>query len=135
MKKAAMAAAVFVVLLMLAACGQTAKDAPLALEDLIGEYEYASGDGVGRLTIEKTAGGFNISDYESENSYRFLADSSHIETIENNRIYIKYPEQVFSDDTVIFGYYVLECKSDAIDVYYGKSEPEETEFLYHAAKK
>ena len=135
MKKAAMAAAVFVVLLMLAACGQTAKDAPLALEDLIGEYEYLSGDGVGKLTIEKTAGGFDISDYESENSYRFLADSSHIETIENNRIYIKYPEQVFSDDTVIFGYYVLECKSDAIDVYYGKSEPEETEFLYHAAKK
>ena len=100
-----------------------------------GEYEYQSDYGTGKLIIKETSYGYDISDYESENSYRFLADSSHIETIENNRIYIKYPEQVFSDDTVIFGYYVLECKSDAIDVYYGKSEPEETEFLYHAAKK
>ncbi|MDE7220562.1 MAG: hypothetical protein K2O45_13240 [Oscillospiraceae bacterium] len=135
MYKTAMAAAVLAVVLMLSSCGQTTKDAPLALEDLVGEYEYVSDDGTGKLTIEKTAGGFDISDYESEDSYRFLADSSNIETIENNRIYIKYPEQVFSDDTVIFSYYVLECNSDAIDVYYGESGPEDTEFLYHAAKK
>ncbi len=135
MNKTAMAAAVLAVVLMLSSCGQTTKDVPLSLEDLIGEYEYSSENGAGKLTIEKTADGYDISDYESENSYRFLADSTNIETIENNRIYIKYPEQVFSDDTVVFSYYVLECNSDAIDVYYGESGPEDTEFLYHAAKK
>ena len=135
MNKMAMVAVSFVVLCRLSSCGQTAQDAPLALEDLIGEYEYLSDDGTGKLTIEKTADGYDISDYESEDSYRFLADSSNIESIENNRICIKYPEQVFSDDTVIFSYYVLEYNSGAIDVYCGESGPEEAEFLYHAAKK
>lgn len=67
--------------------------------------------------------------------YRFLAGSFDIETIENNRIYLKYPEQVFSDDTVIFSYYVLEYNTDEIDVYCGESGFEETQFLYHATKK
>lgn len=105
------------------------------LENLTGEYEYLSDAGTGRLTIEKTSYGYDISDYESESSYRFLADSSNIETIENNRIYIKYPELVSSDGTAVFGYYVLEYGTDEIDVYYGKSSFEEAEFLYHAIKK
>ncbi len=66
------------------------------LESLKGEYEYFSDYGTGKLIIKKTSYGYDISDYESESSYRFLADSSNIETIENNKIYIKYPEQVFS---------------------------------------
>ena len=102
---------------------------------MTGEYDYLSDDVIGKLIIKKTSYGYDISDYESESSYRFLADSSNIETIENNRIYIKYPEQVFSDDTVIFNYYILEYSTDEIKVYYRKSVLEEAQFLYHAIKK
>lgn len=105
------------------------------MENLTGKYEYLSDLGTGRLAIEKTSYGYDISDYESESSYRFLADSSNIETIENNRIYIKYPEQVSSDGTAVFGYYILEYGADGIDVYYGNSSFKEAEFLYHAIKK
>ncbi len=105
------------------------------LENLIGEYDYLSDYGTGKLIIKKTAYGYDISDYESESSYRFLANSSNIDIIENNRIYIKYPEQVFSDDTVIFSYYILEYNTDEINVYYAKSADEEGQFLYHATRK
>ncbi len=105
------------------------------LESLAGEYEYPSDYGTGKLRIERTSEGYDISDYESEDSYRFLADSSNIETIEDNRIYIKYPKQVLSDDTVVFCYYILEYGTEGIDVYYGESALGEGEFLYHAAKK
>ncbi len=47
------------------------------LESLIGEYGYLSDYGTGKLTIKKTFYGYDISDYESESSYRFLADSSN----------------------------------------------------------
>lgn len=106
-----------------------------SLEILAGEYEYQSDYGTGKLIINKTSYGYEISDYESESSYRFLADSSNIETIENNRIYIKYPEQVFSDDTAIFCYYILEYSTDKINVYYAKSADEEGQFLYHAIRR
>jgi len=105
------------------------------LDNLLGEYDYTSDVGTGKLIIQKTSDGYDISDYESESSYRFLADSSNIETIKNNKIYIKYPEQVFSDGTVYFSYYILEYDTDGIDVYYGKTTLEETQFLYHAAKQ
>ncbi len=105
------------------------------LENLTGEYEYLSDYGTGKLMIQKSSNGYDISDYESESSCRFLADSSNIETIENNRIYVKYPEQVFSDDTVNFSYYVLEYSTDEINVYYGESGFEEAQLLYHATKK
>lgn len=105
------------------------------LEKLTGEYEYLSDYGTGKLMIQKSSSGYDISDCESESSYRFLADLSNIETIENNRIYVKYPEQVFSDDTVNFNYYVLEYSTDEISVYYGESGFEETQLLYCATKK
>ena len=105
------------------------------LEKLLGEYEYLSDYGTGKLIIKKTDHSYDISDYESENSYRFLADFSNIEAIEGNRILIKYPEQVFSDDTVVFCYYILEYSTEGIDVYYRKSEQEENQFLYHATMK
>lgn len=104
------------------------------LENLTGKYDYLSDYGTGELIIKKTDYGYDISDYKSESSYRFLADSSNIETIENNRIYIKYPEQVFSDDTVVFSYYILEYNTDKINVYYGKSAFEDAQFLYCATK-
>lgn len=110
-------------------------DVDAKLEYLPGEYDYSSDYGTGKLTIEKTSNGYDISDYESESSYRFLADSSNIETIEDNRIYMKYPEQVSSDGTAVFGYYILEYGTDEIDVHYGKSSFNEAEFLYHATKK
>ena len=53
MKKNAIAAVALAVLLTLSSCGRTTKDVPLALEDLIGEYEYLSDDGAGKLTIKK----------------------------------------------------------------------------------
>ena len=105
------------------------------LDSLTGEYEYVSDDGTGRLVIQKTSSGYDISDYESEDSWRFLADSSDIEAMEGGKIYIKYPEQVFSDDTVVFNYYILEYNTDGIDVSCGKASFEEAEFLYHAARK
>ena len=58
-----------------------------------------------------------------------VAVNANPSTIENNRIYIKYPEQVFSDDTVIFSYYVLEYNTDEINVYYGEAGFEEAQFL------
>ncbi len=101
----------------------------------VGEYEYVSDGGIGRLVIEKISGGYDISDYESEYSYRFLADSSNIQAVEDNKIYIKYPEQVYADDTADFSYYTLEYNTDEINVYYRKSPREEAEFLYCAKKK
>lgn len=100
-----------------------------------GEYEYVSDGGTGKLVIEKTSDGYDISDYESKASYRFLSDSSNIEAIEDNKIYIKYPEQVYADDTVDFSYYTLEYAADEINVYYRKSLQEEEKFLYCAKKK
>ncbi|MDE7351866.1 MAG: hypothetical protein K2O06_02260 [Acetatifactor sp.] len=100
-----------------------------------GEYEYISDGGTGKLVIEKTSGGYDISDYDSEASYRFLADSSNIEAIEDNKIYIKYPEQIYADDTADFSYYTLEYSADEINVYYRKSLQEEAKFLYCAKKK
>lgn len=105
------------------------------LDNLMGEYEYTSDNGTGKLTIQKASDGYDISDYESESSYRFLADASNIETIKNNKIYIKYPEQVLSDDTAHFSYYILEYGADGIDVYYGKNTLEEVQFLYRATKQ
>ena len=100
-----------------------------------GEYEYVSDGGNGKLVIEKTSDGYDISDYKSETSYRFLSDSSSIEAIEDNKIYIKYPEQVYADDTVDFRYYTLEYATDEINVYYRKSLQEEEKFLYCTKKK
>lgn len=105
------------------------------LESLTGEYEYSSDTETGRLFIQKSSYGYDISDYVSDAPYRFLADSSNIETIDNNRIHIKYPEQVFSDGGAVFGYYILEYDQEGIDVYYGKTASEDAEFLYHATKK
>ena len=165
MKKAVMAMIMGAALLTVSSCGQVKEDAQTdvissdaepgggtgevretqnanitgsdlaELENLTGEYEYLSDYGTGKLMIQKSSNGYDISDYESESSCRFLADSSNIETIENNRIYVKYPEQVFSDDTVNFSYYVLEYSTDEINVYYGEAGFEEAQLLYHATKK
>lgn len=102
---------------------------------LVGEYDYLSDGGNGKLMIHKTPYGYGISDYETEVSYRFLTDASAIESMEGNKIYIKYPEQVFSDGEAVFGYYILEYDTDGIDVYYGKTSFEAAGFLYHATKK
>lgn len=146
MKQKMLALAAALCLLGTAGCGKTEQgvdvpgNAPVQAEEtvepesLAGEYVYSSENGTGKLVIDETDGGYDISDYESESSYRFLADSSNIETIENNKIYIKYPEQIFSDDTVVFGYYILEYSPDEITAYYGKTGFEEAQFLYHATR-
>ncbi len=154
MKKIKMMMAMGIVMSVLSACGQaenpeenpadvtgaaqisddTVESKDDVLESLTGEYSYLSDYGTGKLSIKKTSHGYDISDYESESSYRFLADSSNIETTEDNRIYIKYPEQTFSDGEAVFSYYILEYSTDGIGVYYGKSSFKEAEFLYHATK-
>lgn len=113
--------------------GETETD--LILEKLVGEYEYVSDSGKGSLTIKKEDQGYSIDDYESQTSYRFLAYSSDIEYIKNNRIYIKYPDKVYSDDTVVFCYYILEYGTDEIKVYCKKSANDGEHFLYCATKK
>lgn len=133
--------AVLTMILVLSACGQAEKvegeqvNFGEQLENLVGEYEYPSDYGVGRLIIKKADGGYDIFDYESESSYRFLANSSNIQAIEDNKIYIKYPEAVFSDDTVVFSYYILEYSTDEVTVYYGEVSPEDARFLYRATRK
>ena len=107
----------------------------LILEKLVGEYEYVSDYGNGSLTIKKEEQGYSIDDYESETSYRFLAYSSDIEYIKNNRIYIKYPDKVYSDDTVVFCEYIMEYGTDEIKVYCKKSANDDEQFLYCAIKK
>ena len=139
MRKAVLA--VLAMILVLSACGQAgnAEDEQThyeeKLEGLVGEYEYPSDYGAGRLSIKKADGGYDIFDYESESSYRFLANSSNIQAIEDNKIYIKYPETVFSDDTVVFSYYILEYGTDEVTVYYGEASPEDARFLYCATRK
>lgn len=133
--------AVLVMILVLSACGQAEKvedeqvNYEEKLESLVGEYEYPSDYGIGRLIIKRADGGYDIFDYESESSYRFLANSSNIQAIENNKIYIRYPETVFSDDTVVFSYYILEYGTDEVTVYYGEASPEDAQFLYCATRK
>ncbi len=105
------------------------------LDSLVGEYSYTSEIGSGKLTIQKASDGYDIFDYESEFLYRFLAGSYDIEAIENNKIYIKYPEQVLSDGTVDFSYYILEYDTDGINVYYGEAAFEEAQLLYRATKQ
>lgn len=133
--------AVLVMILVLSACGQAEKvedeqaNYEEELESLVGEYEYPSDYGIGRLIIKRADGGYDIFDYKSESSYRFLANSSNIQAIENNKIYIRYPEAVFSDDTVVFSYYILEYGTDEVTVYYGEASPEDAQFLYCATRK
>lgn len=133
--------AVLVMILVLSACGQAEKvedeqvNYEEKLESLVGEYEYPSDYGIGRLIIKRADGGYDIFDYKSESSYRFLANSSNIQAIENNKIYIRYPEAVFSDDTVVFSYYILEYGTDEVTVYYGEASPEDAQFLYCATRK
>lgn len=112
-----------------------AGETDLILEKLVGEYEYVSDYGNGSLTIKKEDQGYSIVDYESETSYRFLAYSSDIEYIKNNRVYIKYPDKVYSDDTVVFCEYILEYGTDEITVYCKKTPNDDEQFLYCASKK
>ena len=104
------------------------------LSEMIGTYHYTSDYGTGRLMIEATEDGIDISDYESEDTYRFLANETNVKNEEENKVYLEYPAQVYEDDTVIFEYYILEKASDGIDVYYSPSSFDEAEFLYHAVR-
>ena len=105
------------------------------LSAMIGTYHYTSDYGTGRLMIEATEDGIDISDYESEDTYRFLANETNVKNEEENKVYLEYPAQVYEDDTVIFEYYILEKSSDGIDVYYSPSSFDEAEFLYHAVRE
>jgi len=54
------------------------------LSAMIGTYHYTSDYGTGRLMIEATEDGIDISDYESEDTYRFLANETNVKNEEEN---------------------------------------------------
>ena len=68
------------------------------LSAMIGTYHYTSDYGTGRLMIEATEDGIDISDYESEDTYRFLANETNVKNEEENKVYLEYPAQVYEDD-------------------------------------
>lgn len=105
------------------------------LSAMIGTYHYTSDYGTGRLMIEETEDGIDLSDYESEDIYRFLANETNVKNEEENKVYLEYPAQVYEDDTVIFEYYILEKSSNGIDVYYSPSSFDKAELLYHAVRE
>ena len=49
-----------------------------------------------RDRIEATEDGIDISDYESEDTYRFLANETNVKNEEENKVYLEYPAQVLS---------------------------------------
>jgi len=55
------------------------------LSAMIGTYHYTSDYGTGRLMIEATEDGIDISDYESEDTYRFLANETNVKNEEENK--------------------------------------------------
>ena len=65
------------------------------LSEMIGTYHYTSDYGTGRLMIEATEDGIDISDYESEDTYRFLANETNVKNEEENKVYLEYPAQVY----------------------------------------
>ena len=52
------------------------------LSAMIGTYHYTSDYGTGRLMIEATENGIDLSDYESEDTYRFLANETNVKNEE-----------------------------------------------------
>lgn len=102
------------------------------LEELAGEYEYTTDYGVGKLIIQRTEWGYDISDYKEDSSYRFLANSSNIINTSGNRFVIEYPAHVYEDDTVIFEYYTLTYNHNEIEVSYCETEEGDTTVLYTA---
>lgn len=104
------------------------------LEKYVGEYEYTTDLGKGRLIIEKSEySGYDISDYKEDNSYRFLANSSNMYRASENEIAIKYPAIVYSDDTAVFEYYTFKLGKNMIDVEFSESENDEPKNLYSAS--
>ena len=51
------------------------------LSAMSGTYHYTSDYGTGRLMIEATEDGIDISDYESEDTYRFLANETNVKNV------------------------------------------------------
>ena len=56
------------------------------LSEMMGTYHYTSDYGTGRLMIEATEDGIDISDYESEDTYRFLANETNVKNEEENKV-------------------------------------------------
>ena len=52
------------------------------LSAMIGTYHYTSDYGTGRLMIEATENGIDLSDYESDDIYRFLANETNVKNEE-----------------------------------------------------
>lgn len=105
------------------------------LEDWAGEYVYTTDYGVGKLIIQKSEWGYDISDYKEDSSYRFLANSSNINIVSEKEIAMKYPAHVYSDGTAIFEYYTFKLDTDKIEVGFSESENDEPKYLYSAIRK
>ena len=77
-----------------------------AMDAFYGEYAYKnSSDGLdGTLSIiQELDNSREYSIYDNNtNGYRFIAMGSNVEYIKGDRMYMKYPENVYSDGTAVF---------------------------------
>ena len=113
------------------------------LSEMVGKYEYASecaGNDTGILEISPNTeyNIVDITDWECGEDgliYRFVANSSNIESESDNKIYLKYPQMVYEDSYEVFSYYILEKTEIGINVYNSDISFEDAKLLYSAIKK
>ena len=113
------------------------------LSEMVGKYEYASecaGNDTGILEISPNTeyNIVDITDWECGEDgliYRFVANSSNIESESDNKIYLKYPQMVYEDGYEVFSYYILEKTELGINVYNSDISFEDAKLLYSAIKK
>ena len=110
-----------------------------ALDAFYGEYSYVkSTDGLdGTLyLIQEFDNSREYSIYESNtNGFRFIALGSNVEYIKGSKLYMKYPETVYEDDTAIFKYYIIVDHDYYMFLYETDENYKNPVYLYTAWKK
>ena len=108
--------------------------------ELEGKYNYTDcklDNKNGVLEIKKSDeiyGGYEINDYidGDTSNYRFLAMASYCTGVDQDKAFVKYPKEVYSDDTALYSYYIVEKKKDGINVYYSEISFGEAGLIYSA---
>lgn len=111
-------------------------DLDALLSNIAGTYEYTTMDGTyGELIINKNDyGTFDIVDSIGSDGGGMYADSSNIIKYNEHRMFLKYPKNVYSDDYVLYEYYILEVIGNDIHMYYGDESFDCVQELYTAKK-
>lgn len=106
------------------------------LSTVAGTYEYTTMNGTyGELIINKNDyGTFDIVDSIGSDGGGMYADSSNIIKYNEHRMFLKYPKNVYSDDYVLYEYYILEVIGNDIHMYYGDESFDCVQELYTAKK-